>query len=127
MTNYDRLPENYTRALTIAREALDKLPGEVAGVLEGMEQQKRVGDPTRAAIDLRRLADEVINPLALALKARIDSGHRELMELLKLRLQLLECLHTIASENQQFEKCATIGAEMEILNQFLIEDFLAGS
>ena len=127
MTDYNRLPENYTHALTIAREALSKLPEEVESVLEGMERQKRYGDPTRAAVDLRRLADEVVNPLAVALKARIDNGHRELMELLKLRLKLLECLHTIASENEQFEKCATIAAEMEILNRFLLEDFLIGT
>lgn len=124
MTDYKQVAEVYTRALSIARDAYGRFPAEVEAVVAGIEGDLSAGEKARAGLHLKEFVRDVVNPLALSMRARIDQAHQEIMEILKLRLKVLEFLHTLASEHQQFEKCAQFAAEMELLNKFLLEDFL---
>lgn len=89
MSKLARLGESYMRARRLARAAYAELPGDVQDAVAGIQQLATQGHETRAGADAHRFAHEIVNPLGEELiLRRIDEGHQQLMELIRMSIQL---------------------------------------
>ena len=126
MQNIKSLARSYLRAYRLSQRVGEHLPTDLETAGKEMLELAANGERLRAEADLSRFIEEVWTPFISLLERRIKRGHKDLMQLVQMRLAISEFLHTLASERHRYDVAKKLGEEIEMLRGLLIEDFIEG-